>query len=74
MNRLALPYGEGWDEGVNQRYGRIFLADEVERLNEDALKAYVSKSEIVKDKDTARITIKRNAKGYTFVNFNFVTA
>ena len=49
----------------------IFIANDVEGLDDDALKAYVSESELVTDKD-AGMTIKRDSKGYTFVNFNFV--
>jgi len=49
----------------------IFVSDDVVSLNDNELKAEVRTSPLVKSDS---ITISRSDGGYTFVNFNFVTA
>ncbi len=48
----------------------IFVAEDVESMDDDALKAYVAESPLVDNKDD-KMTLTRNSKGFTLVNFNF---
>lgn len=46
----------------------IFIADDVKDMDDEALKSFVAESPLVND---PRMTMKRDSKGFTFVNFNF---
>lgn len=46
----------------------IFVADDINNMNDNALKSFVSESPLVEDPS---MTIARDRKGFTFVNFNF---
>lgn len=46
----------------------IFIADDVKEMDDEAFKAFVAESPFVED---TNMTIKRDSKGFTFVNFNF---
>ena len=67
LDEYDVLYQKWYWDGINAE-SIIFIADDVKDMDDEALKSFVAESPLVQD---PTMTIARDRKGFTFVNFNF---
>ena len=69
LGEIEALYQRWYWEGIGGE-SLIFVSEEVEGLGNEALKKLAASSSLIQE--GSDFTIKRNQRGFTFVNFNFL--